>query len=965
MHKSRYLKRFFAISLSLVVAAGHPVMAAETYTNEPATGAVVNSMGDAKAGSTEEPLENAADEELGAGSPKQEGIGTDGAVGENTETEQEQAETESGGELEDGGTAAPEKTEESPSDTDTPAAETADSSGTENAGADEQEKPTQTPAEEQTSEGKQIPAEEQAAEEPSVQKDSSMESLVWEEGGLRYYGGDGTPVQNAFISNGGKDYYFDAEGYGVTGGFEKDGRRYLAGEDCALFCGWQTENGTTVFYGEDHAMVTGSTVETESGTYTFDESGALMECSVSDPSSIPAGYNGKAYINGTVRYYKDGVAATGWYTADGITMYLSEEGTVSYGCTQTDKGLCYFDRETGGIITDSLITDETGTYCAGTDGILKTGVAADSSGRILAFDKDGRMVKEGWFNGDGRRYYIKNDGTAATGWTTVGSREYHFNSNGEMSTGWKTIGGKVYYFFDGQYDFYKPSILGAKASGWKTIGGKKYYFMDSRCKGFRPENQGARASGFKEINGKTYYFLDSRASTLNSSNRGSLANGIIKINGKNTFYFVNGTAMKKEGWISSAGKWYYLKKNGVAASGWTKIKGKWYYMDPATCAKKTGWVKSGKHWYYLCKDGSMKTGWLKSGGRMYYLQKSGALKTGWVKIKGKYYYVLSDRSFQTGWLTSKGKRYYLNKDGSRRTGWLGCNGKLYYFDGSGVLRTGWTKIKNRWFYMNKGGGIKKGVILLGGKVYYFTANGIMKPDYTRNASSLAKLPSKTRPIALRIIKSAIENRCDRNLYSGTLNNKKEYQPMIKAVNDTYFNYVGQVTVGHTFTSGTKNVTDLSIRFSFQTEQNRNWLRKNTEIEKIVSQNFAKATSPGRSASRKVSDITGYICDTFRYDYDAYYNDTATWDTCSTIKKRKGVCWNYAQYFFWMCRKGNIPCRMVTGYANGGSHEWNQVKLGGTWEDIDVCWIDAAGRKYYLSRNGWSDHRFVAVDQSYE
>jgi len=71
-----------------------------------------------------------------------------------------------------------------------------------------------------------------------------------------------------------------------------------------------------------------------------------------------------------------------------------------------------------------------------------------------------------------------------------------------------------------------------------------------------------------------------------------------------------------------------------------------------------------------------------------------------------------------------------------------------------------------------------------------------------------------------------------------------------------------------------------------------------------------------------------------------------------LRKERGICEGYSTLFYELCKYNNIPCEMVTGYAEKDlekvniykkreyfplNHAWNKVQLNGEWYYIDVTW----------------------------
>lgn len=737
---------------------------------------------------------------------------------------------------------------------------------------------------------------------------------------------------------------------------------------------WQKEDGGIAYYDENGIRISVGSLSADGNTFEFNEDGFLSFCRVEDSSSVPPSYNGKAVVGDNEYIFSDGVPLTGWYEENGKVFYLSPQGCVTYGMTETDKGTYLFDKEDGHMLSGSFAEYDGRTYYAKEDGTLAKGLAV-IEGKTYLFEEDGAMLT-GWQDRAGNRYYLSPEtGRALTGWQDIGGKRYYFDKNGKMLTGWQQISGKTYYL----------------------------------------AKEGASA-GLTKIGNSTYYFL----------NDGSAANGIVKIDGKGILYFENGLQVKKTGWVKYNGRTYYFGTGGAAGTGWRTVGGKRYYFD-GSGAMKTGWLTVGKKKYYMNADGAMRTGWLRSGGKMYFFDDSGAAKTGWLKRGKKFFYFNADGSMKTGWLSYGGKRYYINSDGTRRTGWLRTNGKLYFlnadgvmqkgwltrgkkkfylgtdgavrkgfvnigsgkyyfnengvmrtgwmlsggkmrfFDSNGKMHTGWLKRGNKKFYFDKNGIMQKGLKIIGKNIYYFSSKGIMNASYTRNASQFLKLSASNRKLALKIINTMITSRksC---VVSERVDYKKEYSPVRKAIEDTYFPYCGTLFIEYMALRSGNAKDDGKGKLcmsSYYSENNISYMKKNAEIEKLLTRKLSAATSANRSAWDKAEDIAEYICDTFRYDYDAYYNDTGTWDTHSTIKAGKGICFNYSEYYYWLCEKAGIPCRIIFGKAGGGEHAWNQVKLGRNWYNIDVCWMDGSGYRdwdYFLSRNLWGDHRFGGINR---
>ena len=108
---------------------------------------------------------------------------------------------------------------------------------------------------------------------------------------------------------------------------------------------------------------------------------------------------------------------------------------------------------------------------------------------------------------------------------------------------------------------------------------------------------------------------------------------------------------------------------------------------------------------------------------------------------------------------------------------------------------------------------------------------------------------------------------------------------------------------------------------------------------------------------KLGAIYGWVTANIRYDKDSMYNINWGVDehtkAASTLRRRKGVCENFATVFTDIVSKCGIPAFTVTGYTNQfGSvkktgHSWSAVQLNNEWLLCDPTW-DAGS----INRTNW-------------
>ena len=204
-------------------------------------------------------------------------------------------------------------------------------------------------------------------------------------------------------------------------------------------------------------------------------------------------------------------------------------------------------------------------------------------------DENGNLLKDGWWEIEGGRYYFDKDGYRASYWLYIDGQYYWLGADGKMQTGWQDIWGKRYYL--------GPD--GAMQTYWSVVDGK-YYWLGS---------DGAMRTGWQEVWGKWYYL--GKASD----------DGVMR-----TY------------WQEIDGKYYWLGSDGAMRTGWQEVWGKWYYLDVAG-AMQTGWIwTEGDKWYYTYESGAMASNtWEKMDGQWYWFDESGLMAQGW-KYIGRYKY---------------------------------------------------------------------------------------------------------------------------------------------------------------------------------------------------------------------------------------------------------------------------------------------------------------------------------------
>lgn len=121
----------------------------------------------------------------------------------------------------------------------------------------------------------------------------------------------------------------------------------------------------------------------------------------------------------------------------------------------------------------------------------------------------------------------------------------------------------------------------------------------------------------------------------------------------------------------------------------------------------------------------------------------------------------------------------------------------------------------------------------------------------------------------------------------------------------------------------------------------------------------KNSDSDREAVRK---IAYWICKHTKYASGQYDNAEAG----TLFSKGRGVCRDYSDAFWAMCKVSGIQCEYYAGTVTGGGrHGWNRVKIEGKWYWIDVTWMDCGksiNKNYYLKCKLWKNHKITELGQ---
>ena len=473
-----------------------------------------------------------------------------------------------------------------------------------------------------------------------------------------YRYGDGTYAQNKFEVINGSTYYFDADGYMVTG--------------------WSTIESNWYYFNASGCMVTNAWV----GNYYLGSDGVMARNTWIDNVYVDASglrqQNGWIY-NGRWWYrYGDGTYALNKFEIiNGSTYYFDDAGYMVTGWKSIESNWYYFNAS-GCMVTNAWV----GNYYLGSDGVMatKTWIGSyyvDENGlwspsKLVKQDDrwryrygDGTYAQNKFEIINGSTYYFDKSGYMVTGWKSIESNWYYFNASGCMVT--NTWVGDYYLDFDGKMaisQWINDRYVGQDGAWDKS---KELYVMEQDSLGTRFVNQRTleyEKDGWIKIKSGSYY-VDSNGYAL-------VGTQILE---DKTYHF-DEIGKLITGWYMENEHTYWLDTNGQKVSGWKFINSIWYYFDSNTFEMAcSGWQQVGSGMYYFLSDGTMKQDWLLlNGSDWYYLGKDGARKTGLVILDSNsfYFYVENDSNGGSVGLMA-----------ANRTITLGS--KTLYIDGSGYI----------------------------------------------------------------------------------------------------------------------------------------------------------------------------------------------------------------------------------------------------------------------------------------
>lgn len=377
--------------------------------------------------------------------------------------------------------------------------------------------------------------------------------------GMAYFDNSGFQAKNAFIKYAGNYYYFDKEGYMLTGRQDVDGKTYFfLPNGIQLRDSFYQQDGKYYYFGsfgeqyKDGYFVFDvpkeGTSETEAKFRYFSPTGEMAVgltyagggLQYFDENGFQA--KGTKYVTPDGKLYffdkNSGNAYTNrWAEIDGIWYEFNDQGyaQATKGEFYTTDGSTWFYRDAAGKNVTGALTLDGHEYYFRANGAQVKGDFVTENGKISYYTVDnGYKVKDKFFEVNGKWYHADKDGNLATGRQTIDHLNYYFNADGSQVK-------SDFFTLDGGKTWYYAKDNGEIVTGAYSVGGKNYYFKEdgSQVKGDFVKNADGSLS---------YYDKDS----------GERLNNRFLTTGNNV--------------------WYYFK-DGKAVTGRQNIDGKEYYFD--------------------------------------------------------------------------------------------------------------------------------------------------------------------------------------------------------------------------------------------------------------------------------------------------------------------------------------------------------------------------------------------------
>ena len=533
-----------------------------------------------------------------------------------------------------------------------------------------------------------------------------------------YYVGEDGKILRGEQTIDGAHVYFNYNGIQVKGDFDYYNQFHDKDSGNLVTNRFVTVNDKTYFIGGDSKAIKGATV-IDNTEYFFDEkTGAQVKGDFASNDKYYDGITGALVINSYVQvdkdwYYvgNDGKRLKGSQTINNVPVYFDPyDGKQAKGVFGNDG--YFYDKDSGAKIdlgTNRYVFINENWYYLNEEGkILKgdqtidgvqvhfdpyygnqiKGEFTDSNGHAVKansytspvkfYDKDsGALVKNQYFNHNGKWYYADAEGNILKGDQTIDGVHVYFDYNGVQAKDTVLDG----YYYDKDTGARKE----LPRDQFIKIGDDLYYLSSNG------------RTGNITIEGKDYYI----------ARYGRVLRGSFNVYQEPPYYDdETGEAVKKTGFVKSDGRWYYLEEDGKKAKGLKEIDGKLYFFSnnpmnkyetheqvrgqlarPYFYISFPNRAEDNPTYYFEAETGAAVTNqFVYADGHWYYFGKDGKALLFDQVVNGQHlYFDYEGKQVKGDFVTDyKGTRYYDENSGELVTNQTRTiNGVTYHFDENG------------------------------------------------------------------------------------------------------------------------------------------------------------------------------------------------------------------------------------------------------------------------------------------
>ncbi len=267
---------------------------------------------------------------------------------------------------------------------------------------------------------------------------SNEGSWVKDNYGWRYVYEDGTYAKDDIYDIGNGSFYFNEEGYMITGWRYINQVWFYFEPSGYMVKGWKNISGSYYYFDKDGEMAYDKFVydEDETGEYIYniyyvDENGVWI------PNKWMKNSVGYWYLFGDGTYPRDdGIVE------DGRLYFFDRDGYLRIGHF-TIGGYNFYSNEQGYLVGWHLLGN--GWHYLNSSGYPIRNTWQYIDGYWYFFDEYG-VIYTGLVNIAGEKFFFNESGQMITGWRYIENNWYYFNSEGYMQKYWQKIGNKWYYF---------------------------------------------------------------------------------------------------------------------------------------------------------------------------------------------------------------------------------------------------------------------------------------------------------------------------------------------------------------------------------------------------------------------------------------------------------------------------------------------------------------------------------------